>query len=126
MRAAAAYGLGELGRSEAIPPLVVAFTSDPGLYVRCDAALALGSIGSDEAIPVLLGRFLGEEFEVQKRIVMALSKIGTKKARNALAEIKNTVGQLDSSKSDTEFLSFLVDEGLNTMSTSPALPRSSR
>src|SRR5437870_3661188 len=47
MRAAAASGLGFLGRPEAIPHLTNAFLKDPGLYVRSDAALALGRLGSE-------------------------------------------------------------------------------
>ena len=113
IRATAALGLGELGRREGVPYLMEAFLHDPGLYVRCDAALALGKLGSEESLSVFLERFLSEEFEVQKRIVLAISQIGSEKARGALRSISSLLETLDASQGEKEFLTYLVSQGLN-------------
>src|SRR5438552_9741978 len=87
IRASAALGLGFLGASAAIPHLMDTFLTDPGVYVRCDAALALGRLKAEESLTVFLKRFSDEDFEVQKRIVMAISTMGTRKSRKALERI---------------------------------------
>jgi HEAT repeat protein len=113
IRAVASSGLGYFGRQEAVPHLIEAFTNDPGVYVRCDAALALGRLGSEESLPVLLARFPIDDFEVQKRIVMAIGEIGTEAAREALVTIKSFLDTIETPLGGEEFLAFLVEEGLS-------------
>ncbi|MDQ6693861.1 MAG: HEAT repeat domain-containing protein [Chloroflexota bacterium] len=110
MRAAAANGLGFLGRHEAIPALIKAFLEDPGLYVRSDAALALGRLGSDESLQHFIRRFPQEYFEVQKRILMAISSINTNKAGMALEAIEEMIPRLDMSESARETLRAIAQQ----------------
>ena|SRR5687768_16191384 len=112
IRSTAAIGLGYLGKKEAIPHLVEAFSYDSGLYVRCDAALALGRLVAEESIPIMLERFPKEQFEVQKRIIWALGEMNTQQSRDALAQIRDLLMTFDTADEGTEFLMSQVTEEL--------------
>ncbi len=110
IRATAASGLGYLGRSGAVPELIEAFLKDPALYVRCDAALALGRLGAEDSLRHFIRRFPKEHFEVQKRILTAISNIGTAKARRALEAIEEMIGNSDMSDSSKKTLRSLAQQ----------------
>jgi HEAT repeat protein len=111
IRATAASGLGLLGVSAAIPHLIHTFLTDPALYVRCDAALALGRLKAEESLSLFLKRFSDEDFEVQKRIVMAISMMGTRKARKALEGIQHILEAAELPDGKRSFLRSLAEPG---------------
>ncbi len=110
MRATAASGLGFLGRREAIPALTKAFLEDPGTYVRADAALALGRLGYEESLEHFVRRFPDERFEVQKRIIMAISQMGTDKAGLALDAVEHMIAELSLSESGKGTLRSIAEQ----------------
>jgi HEAT repeat protein len=111
-RATAAIGLGYLGKQDAIPTLIQTFLKDTNVLVRCDAALALGMLQAEEGLPTLLRRFPEEDFEVRKRIVMAVAMFDPIQAEQALAAIENMLGTTPSTNgSSEEFLQYLVQQG---------------
>ena len=118
-RATAAMGLGYLGNTNAIPVLIQAFVNDPEVYVRCDAALALGRLQAKESLPILLDRFSIEEFEVRKRIVMAVAKFDQVRGEQALVAIENMLNSTTSTNTSKEFLLYLVEQGRLELASQP-------
>ncbi len=112
IRASAALALGYLGDSAAIPSLTERFMHDPDMYVRCDAALALGDLAAQAQVPILAARFAEENFEVRKRILMALARIGTVEARHALASIGRELEEAKPPPRGKDFLIVLIMRGL--------------
>lgn len=75
VRHEAAFSLGQMCYSSALPPLNDATLNDPSMFVRHEAAIALGVIGSKEAEETL-GKALNDpDKPVVESAVVALSNI---------------------------------------------------
>lgn len=112
MRSSAALALGLLGNKEAIPYLVETFVRDPGIYVRCDAALALGELAQEDIFPVFLRRFIEDDFEIQKRIIIAVAKLKGHNTNALLQQLKELINDMNCPSTQKDFLRFLIDERL--------------
>ncbi len=88
---AAAYALGEIRNSEAVPALVSALVSDHA-HMRRIAAHALGKIGDPRAVLPLIEilRDKTQPLAVQTSVIMSLGKIGDPKARWIIAELNHS------------------------------------
>jgi HEAT repeat protein len=86
VRAAAARALGDLGRKEAVPDLVI-LLRDPEGYVRSAAAQSLGKLGDRSAIQPLIGVLVGEQVPGQEGSGTGLI-IGTTDQLPELARLK--------------------------------------
>jgi len=75
VRHEAAFSLGQMCYSSAIPPLAEATLHDPSMFVRHEAAIALGVIGSKEAKEVLQQALSDSEKPVVESAIVALSNI---------------------------------------------------
>ena len=54
VRHEAAFSLGQMSYSSAIPPLIDSTLNDPSMFVRHEAAIALGVVGNKEAKETLV------------------------------------------------------------------------
>ncbi|HEX8597163.1 MAG TPA: HEAT repeat domain-containing protein [Chloroflexia bacterium] len=109
IRASAALGLGYLGKPEAATDLAEAFTHDRALYVRCDAALALGRLNTQDYLPLLIGRFTSENFEVRKRIAMAVARMTGGKALEAQSTLQEMLSTVEMDDLERTFLQSLLE-----------------
>jgi HEAT repeat protein len=109
IRSSSALGLGYLGNHKAIPHLLNAFLNDPEVYVRGDAALGLGLLGAEEALSTLEQRFASEDFEVQKRVLMAIPYLKTKSARSTLDKLEIQIQEIRSQERK-DFLETLIEQ----------------
>lgn len=75
VRHEAAFSLGQMSYSSAIPPLVDATLNDSSMFVRHEAAIALGVVGSKEAKHALEQALNDPEKPVVESAVVALSNI---------------------------------------------------
>ena len=75
VRHEAAFALGQMSYSSAIPPLTDATLNDPSMFVRHEAAIALGVVGSKEAKESLQKALNDPEKPVVESAVVALSNI---------------------------------------------------
>ena len=75
VRHEAAFALGQMSYSSAIPPLTDATLNDPSMFVRHEAAIALGVVGSKEAKESLQKALNDPEEPVVESAVVALSNI---------------------------------------------------
>ena len=71
----AAFALGQMSYSSAIPPLADATLNDPSMFVRHEAAIALGVVGSKEAKETLEKALKDPDEPVVESAVVALSNI---------------------------------------------------
>ncbi len=79
----AAEGLGEIGDSRAVQPLLE-IISDDNVILRCEAIQALGEIRNSKAIFPLVDLTMDEDADVRLNAVAALGKIGGMEAVSAL------------------------------------------
>jgi len=114
IRSTSALGLGYLGNRAAIPQLLNTFLTDIEIYVRGDAALALGMLHAEEALSKFKQRFLLEDFEVQKRMLMAIPQIGTPHARVTVDILRIQLQEMKSQKR-RNFLRTLLDQAENRL-----------
>ncbi len=75
VRHEAAFSLGQMCYSSAIPPLTDATLNDPSMFVRHEAAIALGVVGSKEAKESLEKALNDPDKPVVESAVVALSNI---------------------------------------------------
>ncbi len=75
VRHEAAFSLGQLCYSSAIPPLSDATLHDPSMFVRHEAAIALGVVGSKGAEETLKKALNDPEKSVVESAIIALSNI---------------------------------------------------
>jgi len=75
VRHEAAFALGQMNYSSAIPPLNDATLHDPSMFVRHEAAIALGVVGSREAIETLEKALNDPDKSVAESAIVALSNI---------------------------------------------------
>ncbi|MCH7966673.1 MAG: HEAT repeat domain-containing protein [Thaumarchaeota archaeon] len=75
VRHEAAFSLGQLCSSSAIPPLSDATLHDPSMFVRHEAAIALGVVGSKGAEETLKKALNDPEKSVVESAIIALSNI---------------------------------------------------
>ncbi len=75
VRHEAAFSLGQMCYSSAIPPLTDATLDDPSMFVRHEAAIALGVVGSKEAKETLKKALNDPDKSVVESAVIALSNI---------------------------------------------------
>lgn len=75
VRHEAAFALGQMSYSSAIPPLNDATLHDPSMFVRHEAAIALGVVGSKEAKGALKDALNDPAKSVAESAVVALSNI---------------------------------------------------
>ena len=75
VRHEAAFSLGQLCYSSAIPPLSDATLHDPSMFVRHEAVIALGIVGSKEAKETLEQALNDPDTPVVESAVVALSNI---------------------------------------------------
>jgi len=75
VRHEAAFSLGQLCYSSAIPPLSDATLNDPSMFVRHEAAIALGVVGSKDAKETLEKALNDPEKSVAESAIVALSNI---------------------------------------------------
>jgi len=75
VRHEAAFALGQMSYSSAIPPLNDATLNDPSMFVRHEAAIALGVVGSKEAKAALEDALNDPDKPVVESAVVALSNI---------------------------------------------------
>jgi len=75
VRHEAAFSLGQLCYSSAIPPLSDATLNDPSMFVRHEAAIALGVVGSKDAKETLEKALNDPDKSVAESAIVALSNI---------------------------------------------------
>ena len=75
VRHEAAFALGQMSYSSAIPPLTDATLNDPSMFVRHEAAIALGVVGNKEARQALEKALDDPDEPVVESAVVALSNI---------------------------------------------------
>ena len=75
VRHEAAFSLGQMCYSSAIPPLIDATLNDPSMFVRHEAAIALGVVGSKDAKESLEKALNDPDKPVVESAVVALSNI---------------------------------------------------
>ena len=75
VRHEAAFALGQMSYSSAIPPLNDATLHDPSMFVRHEAAIALGVVGTKEAKGALESALNDPAKSVAESAVVALSNI---------------------------------------------------
>ncbi len=75
VRHEAAFSLGQMCYSSAIPPLNDATLNDPSMFVRHEAAIALGVVGSKEAKETLEKALHDHDKPVVESAIVALSNI---------------------------------------------------
>jgi len=75
VRHEAAFSLGQLCYSSAIPPLSDATLHDPSMFVRHEAAIALGVVGSKDAKETLEKALNDPDKAVAESAIIALSNI---------------------------------------------------
>jgi HEAT repeat protein len=75
VRHEAAFALGQMSYSSAIPPLTDATLNDPSMFVRHEAAIALGVVGSTAAKEALQKALNDPEKPVVESAIVALSNI---------------------------------------------------
>ena len=75
VRHEAAFALGQMNYSSAIPPLNDATLHDPSMFVRHEAAIALGVVGSKEAKDTLESALNDPDKPVVESAIVALSNI---------------------------------------------------
>ncbi len=75
VRHEAAFALGQMNYSSAIPPLNDATLHDPSMFVRHEAAIALGVVGSKEAKDTLERALNDPDKPVVESAIVALSNI---------------------------------------------------
>jgi deoxyhypusine monooxygenase len=75
VRHEAAFSLGQMCYSSAIPPLNDATLNDPSMFVRHEAAIALGIVGSKEAKKTLEAALKDPDKAVVESAIIALSNI---------------------------------------------------
>ncbi len=75
VRHEAAFSLGQLCYSSAIPPLSDATLNDPSMFVRHEAAIALGVVGSKNAKETLEKALNDPDKAVAESAIVALSNI---------------------------------------------------
>ena len=76
VRHEAAFSLGQMSYSSAIPPLTDATLNDPSMFVRHEAAIALGVVGSSAEAKEALEKALNDpEKPVVESAIVALSNI---------------------------------------------------
>jgi deoxyhypusine monooxygenase len=75
VRHEAAFSLGQLCYSSAIPPLNDATLNDPSMFVRHEAAIALGVVGSKDAKETLEKALNDPDKAVVESAIVALSNI---------------------------------------------------
>ncbi len=76
VRHEAAFSLGQMSYSGAVPPLTDATLNDPSMFVRHEAAIALGVVGSSAEAKEALEKALNDpEKPVVESAVVALSNI---------------------------------------------------
>ena len=75
VRHEAAFALGQMSYSSAIPPLTDATLNDPSMFVRHEAAIALGVVGNKEARQALEKALDDPDKPVVESAVVALSNI---------------------------------------------------
>jgi len=75
VRHEAAFALGQMNYSSAIPPLNDATLHDPSMFVRHEAAIALGVVGSREAKETLEKALNDPDKPVAESAIVALSNI---------------------------------------------------
>ncbi len=75
VRHEAAFALGQMNYSSAIPPLNDATLHDPSMFVRHEAAIALGVVGSKEAKETLEKALNDPDKPVVESAIVALSNI---------------------------------------------------
>ena len=75
VRHEAAFSLGQLCYSSAIPPLNDATLNDPSMFVRHEAAIALGVVGSKDAKETLEKALSDPDKPVVESAIVALSNI---------------------------------------------------
>ncbi|MDD5433998.1 MAG: HEAT repeat domain-containing protein [Nitrospira sp.] len=101
VRSSAAEGLGRVGHSSAIVPLIELLNDEA--WVAFFAAGALGKIGDSRAIIPLMGFIKSAHVDLQITAIDALGQIGSEEAANALISILESV-QFDAIKSAVENL----------------------
>ena len=75
VRHEAAFSLGQMSYSSAIPPLIDSTLNDPSMFVRHEAAIALGVVGNKEAKETLQKALNDPDKPVVESAVVALSNI---------------------------------------------------
>jgi len=75
VRHEAAFSLGQMSYSSAIPPLTYATLYDPSMFVRHEAAIALGVVGNKDAKDTLEKALNDPDKPVVESAVVALSNI---------------------------------------------------
>ena len=75
VRHEAAFALGQMNYSSAIPPLNDATLYDPSMFVRHEAAIALGVVGSKESKETLEKALNDPDKPVVESAIVALSNI---------------------------------------------------
>lgn len=75
VRHEAAFALGQMSYSSAIPPLTDATLNDPSMFVRHEAAIALGVVGSTAAKEALQKALNDPDKPVVESAIVALSNI---------------------------------------------------
>ncbi len=109
----AAYILGEIRNSDAVPALVLALSSDR-THMRRIAAHALGKIGDPSAVQPLI-EVLGDKTQslaVQTSVIMALGKIGDPKAKGILSELNHSPRKWLQQTTRTALLKINVKQGI--------------
>ena len=86
VRRDAAYGLGKLGDSTAIGPLIEALQNDADQFVRNAAAYSLAILHDKNSVPPLIKALNNERFEIRLVVARTLGMIGDKSAVPALIE----------------------------------------
>jgi HEAT repeat protein len=75
VRHEAAFSLGQMCYSSAVPPLIDATLNDPSMFVRHEAAIALGVVGNKEAKETLQKALDDPDKPVVESAIVALSNI---------------------------------------------------
>ena len=75
VRHEAAFSLGQMSYSSAIPPLIDSTLNDPSMFVRHEAAIALGVVGNKDAKEALQKALNDPDEPVVESAVVALSNI---------------------------------------------------
>lgn len=107
VRSQAAWSLGQLGDTRAIPALIEALKDEKG-KVASEAALALSVIG-EPAVPSLISHLSSEQPTVRQMAIKALSKMGTLAVRPLLSIAEDEEQADNAVRGATEALGLLGD-----------------
>jgi HEAT repeat protein len=89
VRSNAAFALGQLGASEAVPVFIDLVTEDTDAWVRKSAAKTLGILKARKAVDALARALDDGAAVVRKNAVRSLGQIATHEAMKALERVTN-------------------------------------